>query len=408
MVSPHSSGRPAYGTRDHQQAVRDLLGPALPTPRPMPLEEADGLPLAEPIPAREDSPAFANSAMDGFALGPAHRPGCRVPVGPEVAAGADPELRYPEGIGEDVAPIMTGARLPRGTRAVVRVEDCDPPRFDTPEITLPGAIEEGQFIRRAGEDIAAGAPLVQEGVEVGPIVQAALLGQGIERVTVRPRARVVIVTGGAEVGGTGPAAIRDTNGPMLAALSRRYQMNPVGVVRTDDDPERLRGQLARAIEETSPDLIVTSGGISHGRHEVVRQLLDADDPHSWFGHVAQQPGGPQGFGTIRGVPVICLPGNPMSTLVSFRLFVAPVAGVAPKPHPAALPKDAPALVGLGDDRTQFRRGRHAVGSRGELEARVCSGSGSHLLAKAAPATCLLEVPPRATLTAGDLVTIYPL
>src|SRR5699024_11356901 len=132
-----------------------------------------------------------------------------------------------------------------------------------------------------------------------------------------------------------------------------------GQVSTNDDPAALKTALTDAIENRQPDVVVTSGGISAGKFEVVRQVLESSDSGAnasaaaWFGHVDQQPGGPQGCAVFNGVSVICLPGNPVSTLVSFRLFVAPVLGHVPPDSWAQLAEATTGIVG----RDQFRHGR---------------------------------------------------
>ena len=203
------------------------------------------------------------------------------------------------------------------------------------------------------------------------------------------------MTGGAEVGGAGAAQIRDANTPMLKAMAHRYGIKVVATVSTDDDPSRLSARIAEAVDATLPDAVVTSGGISHGKFEVVRQVLN----DGWYGHVTQQPGGPQGLSRYRGIPVISLPGNPISSLVSFRLYVAPVLGVAPDPlwMPSAEP-----VTGLAD-KDQFLRGRIEDGY-----ATPVGGAGSHLLTQSATATCLLRVPANTRLSKGDLIPVYPL
>ena len=212
-------------------------------------------------------------------------------------------------------------------------------------------------------------------------------------------ARIIIVTGGAEVTSTahdaGAATIPDANGPMLRALAARHGIEVAQHVRTSDVADELRAHLSEAIAQHHPDAVVTSGGISHGKFEVVRQALT----DGWYGHVAQQPGGPQGLSTFDGVPVLSLPGNPISTLVSFRLYVAPLRGHAPEPVRVALASDVTGLEG----RDQFLRG--VVVKR---KALPLGKAGSHLLAQGAQATCLIRVPAGAQLRAGDMATLYPL
>lgn len=404
----------------HLAAVRELL-PVLPAETASPAAAAArGAKLAEDVRAVREQPGFDNSQMDGYALPGAHAG--EYVTGPTVAAGADPAALYPGGLGGLAAPVMTGARLPRGAAAVVPVEACEPGEFvpDGAAVRVPACVP-GQFIRRAGEDIEAGEVLAPAGTVVTPALVGALAAQGIEAVRVRRAARVLITTGGAEIGRPGAATIADANGPMLEALAARHGIVVAARLRTDDDPTALRGAVETAVAGYSPDAIITSGGISHGKFEVVRQVF-AD---GWYGHVAQQPGGPQGLSTFAGVPVISLPGNPVSTLVSFRLYVAPLLGNAAAPFDAPL-GDGSAGGGLAggrsagggsagggsagggavhglEGREQFLRGRVEAG-----RAVPVGGAGSHLLSQAAGADCLIRVPAGATVCPGDLVRVYPL
>lgn len=364
-----------------------------------PLEAAArGAVLARDVQAVREQPAFDNSQMDGYAVGSTQARTAR--VGATVAAGDDPATAYPEGLGELAVPIMTGAKVPIGTRAVIPVERCEPAEFlaKGAEVQLP-ATEDGVFVRPAGSDIAAGDVLARAGERVSPALVGALASQGIEEVSVVRAGRIVIVTGGAEVAHnpqqSGAAIIPDANGPMLRALAARHGIEVVEHVRTSDEPEVLREHVRAAIAEHRPDAVVTSGGISHGKFEVVRLAF----PEGWYGHVSQQPGGPQGLSACDGVPVIGLPGNPISTLVSFRLYVAPLLGHSPEMLRAPL---ACAVTGI-EGREQFLRGRIESGAVHPL-----GGASSHLLAQGAAAQCLIRVPAGAQLDAGELVSVYPL
>lgn len=365
----------------------------------------------EDVAAVEDSPRFDNSQMDGYALASAHLDGGTFAVGPTVAAGTDPwdVLAETNGrIQDAVIPVMTGARLPAGTAAVVPVETCEPPDFvdGSGPVQVPAA-PAGQFVRVRGSDIAAGSVLLPAGHEVNPRTVGVAAAQGISALPVARRARVLICTGGDEIGGTGAAVIRDANGPMLAALCARHGIEVAGTVSTSDNPPAFRAALADAVSRARADTggldaVVTSGGISHGKFEVVRQVLSGQDD-SWFGHVAQQPGGPQGVARFEGVPVICLPGNPVSTVVSFRLFVAPVLGEVPGTVTARAADVLPGLTG----KDRFLRGRVVV-SDGVATASLVGGAGSHLLAQSAEADCLLRVPAGEDVAEGELVAVYPL
>ncbi|WP_129656465.1 gephyrin-like molybdotransferase Glp [Rothia halotolerans] len=404
--------------REHLEHLVERLrrSGARPAAEQAALGEALGRTLAEDLHAMHDSPRFDNSQMDGYALSREQNEAAdrRFTAGPPLPAGTDPEEAYPRGLGDrEVCPIMTGAALPDGAVAVVPVEHCVPPEFVErgAEVRVPAA-EPGRFVRRAGEDLGAGALLLRAGERLNPQALASAAGQGLRELPVRRLPRVLLCTGGEELvsaGETaGPAQIPDANGPLLEALCAVHGLRVVGRLRTGDDPEALGAALREAIAASAPDLIVTSGGVGHGRYEVVRRLLEGAEG-AWFGHVAQQPGGPQGLGTFEGVPVAALPGNPISTLVSFRLFVVPAAarawGAAPEPPRlrARICEDAAGLPG----RTCFLRGRLELGENG-LRVRPVGGRGSHLLAQALPADCLIEIPPDDDVGRGDPVTVHPL
>lgn len=390
---------------DHLAALRRLVPE--PAGATVPLADAPGRRLAERITAGADSPRFDNSQMDGYALPveQSYENAVTLPVGPTIPAGTDPDELYPDGLGGRAAPIMTGAKLPRGTFAIVPVESCSPGEFaeQGTMVEVPPT-PAGRFIRRAGSDITAGTELLPAGHELTALDIGLLASQSVTHVRVFRPASVLICTGGAEINASGgTASIPDANSPMLRALCERHGIRVAGFVSTDDSPDQLRASLRGALAETRADAVVTSGGISHGKFEVVRQIL-SDQPQAWFGHVDQQPGGPQGFARFADTPVICLPGNPISTLVSFRMFVAPLLGRAPEPVTAVLEE---AAEGLADDREQLRRGVHRVVDT-RVVVRPLPGAGSHLLARAVGATCLVRIPARARLDAGDTVTVYPL
>lgn len=399
---------------DHLTAVRELVGTREITE--LAPAAAVGRTLARAVAAVEDSPRFDNSQMDGYALGERHLAGGSFPVGPTIAAGHDPDALLPAGVTDAVVPVMTGARLPAGTAAVVKVETCTPPEFGAAEtagrVTVPAA-PAGQFVRPRGSDIAAGSELLPAGHVVNPRTVGVAAAQGITGLPVRRPARVLLCTGGDEISAaeeSGSATIRDANGPLLAALCARHGITVAGHVRTSDDPAVFRALLHGAVTTHRPDAVITSGGISHGRFEVVRQVLgeaagaSGTTGTAWFGHVAQQPGGPQGCAVFAGVPVVCLPGNPVSTAVSFRLFVAPALGEAPASVTAVVDRD---LTGL-PDKDQFLRAVLSVDVTGRLTASPVGGAGSHLLAQSVTASALLRVPAGAQLSAGRTATVYPL
>lgn len=377
---------------EHLAAVRA----ALPQPRAVstPLTSAFGRRAAATYRAEQDLPPFDNSQMDGYALSTCD--GGTFTVGRTIAAG-DPPGSLEQGT---ALPIMTGAKVPEGTATIVPVEHCEPPRFpeEGATVTVPAAPE--QFIRRAGSDVKAGTTLINEHALLDAPSIATLASQGLTEVLTYAPARILICTGGAEIGGDGEATIPDSNAPMLTALATQYGIDVAGYVSTNDDPDTLRSDLAEAVITHRPDVIVTSGGISHGKFEVIRQIFEED---GWFGHVAQQPGGPQGLSRLGDVPVVCFPGNPISTLVSFRLYLAPVLGYAPEPVRAHLTESADGLSG----REQFRRGTLAI-TDGTGTASFLGGTSSHLMSQAIGATALIRIPANTQLSAGDLVEVFPL
>lgn len=398
LVVARRVGAMTRTTEEHLSAVREAVGPRLSERISVVEAGKQQRVLAADVVAVREQPTFDNSQMDGYALTQveAHT----ATIGPTIAAGTDPDELYPEGLQGVVAPIMTGAKLPRGTVAVVPVERCTPPTFGaTGEPVKIPEVKRGQFMRLAGSDIQPGACIAHRGDGVTPALVGAAISQGIETVEVERTARILVITGGAEVSpsdqATGPATIPDSNGPMLEALAARHGIEVVARLLTNDDPEALEREVAAAIEEHQPDAIVTSGGISHGKFEVIRQVFT----DGWYGHVAQQPGGPQGISAFHGVPVLSLPGNPISTIVSFVLYVAPVLGRAPAPVRVAIDTD---VVGIAD-KDQFLRGEIREGL-----AHPYHGTSSHLLTQGATATCLIRIPAAATVPAGTPVMVYPL
>lgn len=392
---------------------------ATPHSEEVPLHDAGGRVLATSVAARQDSPRFDNSQMDGYALSAeANRNHHRSFVaGPVLPAGTDPEVDYPRGLtGSTTAcPLMTGSKIPEGTGVVVPVEQCDPPEFvgDGETVRIPRA-PEGQFLRRAGSDVRRGEVLLDAGRTMNAQGIGILASQGMRTVEVWRRPRVLLCTGGEEISSDPNRALEaahilDANGPLLEALSGIHGLDVVERIVTGDDAEVLRGRLDQAVERRRPDLVVTSGGISHGKFEVVRQVLEAAG-ESWFGHVAQQPGGPQGYGALAGVPVVALPGNPVSTLVSFRLFVAPLAARVWSATSEPVPFSAKVAEGIRGlpDKTQFRRGSMGIRDDAGLWVRAVGGAGSHLLAQSGTANCLIEVPPGAELATGALVRVHAL
>ncbi|WP_237211944.1 molybdopterin molybdotransferase MoeA [Rothia nasimurium] len=427
--------------------VRELVAATVtPTSQRLPLQQAAGRQLAEPLYALIPQPSFANSQMDGYALTSSAAQGeARIfRVGPDIPAGA-PVSGLP--VADDVVyPVMTGAPVPAGYTTVVPVErsrqllgQTDAAGFvgEGGQVELPQA-SPGAFVRSVGEDVAAGQLLADTGSRLTPALLGALAAQGIGEVEVYRPLHLLIITGGDEVASAGaapaPGQIFDANGPVLTALAHQDGCTtdhlPIG-----DSVENFIAALAGALAERTPDVIVTSGGISHGKYEVVRLGLAAlaADPAArgaaaggtvrvlahWFGHATQQPGGPQGLALLglptgRVLPVVCLPGNPVSTLISYHLLLRPalahLMGEEREDARGQLMLEAP--LAAPESKTQYRRARlirqaQPDGSVLTLLA-PSAATGSHLLLHAAQADALVELEPGRTYRGGELVRYIPL
>jgi molybdopterin molybdotransferase len=398
-----------------EQIARVLARVTAPEPIELALLDAQGLLAAEQVLATAPLPGFDNSAMDGYAVHAADVATASsgepvvLPVVGDVAAGA--RTVHSVGSGRCVR-IMTGAPMPAGADAVVPVEDTD---AGVARVSIRAPAEPGAYIRRTGEDVEAGDVAVEQGTPIGPAQVGLLAAVGRERVLVRPRPRVVVISTGSELVDVGqragPGEIIDANSYLLAAAARDSgaEVYRAGIV--PDDKRRLLdlldAQLARA------DLLVTSGGVSMGAYDVVKEALREFGTME-FVTVAMQPGTPQGFGTLgeRGTPVFCLPGNPVSALVSFEVFVRPaIRQMLGKRQLFRRTVHASVLESMRSPkgRRQYRRGLLHREDSGEYVVEPVGGPGSHLLASLAKANCLIVLAEDATeVAAGDQVTVLPL
>ncbi|MCU1416067.1 MAG: hypothetical protein JWP32_241 [Schumannella sp.] len=348
-------------------------------------------------------PPFRNSQMDGFAVRAADIAGAPVtlPVVREIAAAAgEPgELRPGTAIR-----IMTGAPIPAGADAVVPVEETN---VNGDTVTISRSRSPGEYVREAGSDLPAGAALLPAEQRLGSRHLAALAAAGLDTVAVHKLVAVAVISTGSELvepgSPLGPGQIPDANGVALAAAVRAAGAELVARSRVFDEPASLAAAFDRAIA-AGAELLLTSGGISMGDHEVVRELLEPLGAH--IDVLAMQPGGPQALATYREVPVVCFPGNPVSSQLSFELFVAPFLREL-----AGLPPRASAVLRLADavtsipGRRQFLRGRRLDGDR----VATVSGPGSHLVAGLAASDVLIDVPEDVTeLPAGAEVQTWEL
>jgi molybdopterin molybdotransferase len=397
------------------QLDRVLSHIVAPEPIELALLDAQGLLCAEEVRAAAPLPGFDNSAMDGYAVRAADVAGASeespvvLPVVGDVAAGS----RSPHSVGRgSCVRIMTGAPMPSGADAVVPVEVTD---GGVARVSIRAPAEPGAYVRVKGDDVQAGDLAVAAGTPIGPAQVGLLAAVGRERVLVRPRPRVVVVSTGSELVDVGrlpgPGEIIDANSYMLAAAARDggAEVYRAGIVPDDRRRllELLESQLGRS------DLLITSGGVSMGAFDVVKEALREFGTME-FVKVAMQPGTPQGFGTLgdRATPVFCLPGNPVSSLVSFEVFVRPaIRQMLGKRQLFRRTVSAVALEPMRSPagRRQYRRGLLQREDSGGYSVQPVGGPGSHLLASMAQSNCLIVVDEAVTEVAGgDQVTVLPL
>ncbi|MEE1755837.1 molybdotransferase-like divisome protein Glp [Streptomyces sp. SP18CS02] len=419
----------------------DILGAIRPLdPIELQLPDAQGCVLVEDVTVPVALPPFDNSSMDGYAVRVADVTGATeefpavLTVIGDVAAGSDGLLTVGPG---QAARIMTGAPLPPGAEAVVPVEWTDggtggpaatamrpagqAPEGASGEVRVHRPAEARAHVRARGSDVQAGDLALEAGTVLGPPQIGLLAAIGRGTVRVRPRPRVVVLSTGSELVQPGEqlaeGQIYDSNSFALTAAARDAGAIAYRVGAVADDAETLRAtiedQLIRA------DLLVTTGGVSVGAYDVVKEALssvgDADEPGSGidFRKLAMQPGKPQGFGSIGPdhTPLLALPGNPVSSYVSFELFVRPairaLMGLKEVRRPmarAVLAADKPLTSPPG--RRQFLRGTY------DAEAGTVTpvgGAGSHLIAALAHADALVVVPEdTTTVEPGTEVDVVPL
>lgn len=366
----------------------------------VPVSEGLGRVLANDVVARLSVPPFSNSAMDGFAVKVADFAGdgpWRFPVTADIAAGDE--------AGADrggVARIMTGAPLPGWATAVVKVEDTDAPAgaSATPaEVTIAAKPGVGLNVRHAGEDIEAGEILMEAGTRLTSRGLSSLVSIGYADVDVTRRPRVAVLATGSELVApgepVGPGQIPDSNTTLISNLVREAGGEPVEVRTVADTADAFGEALARAA--SAADLIVTSGGVSMGAFDPVKEYgLE----HGFtFEKVAMQPGKPQGHGVVsdagRSVGVISLPGNPVSVAVSFTLFALPVIDVllTGESNRGTLPARAGVSWRKKAGRRQYLPAQLRSGKDGvEVVPVHALGSKSHLVAALYAADVLAVVP----------------
>ena len=394
---------------EHQRVIARLISPR--QAGGAPLADALGLVLADDVIAGLSLPVFDNSAMDGYAVrvedvaGASASEPVKLVVAEDIPAG---RIDSPILVPGTAHRIMTGAPMPPGATAVVPVERTDG-RVDT--VTISASATPGQHIRRAGEDVAVGTRVLDAGRVVTPAVLGLVAALGLGELPVIGRQRVLVISTGSELVAPGaallPGQIYESNAIMLAAAAQEAGAEVVAVLTCDDDIERFTAMLDSYADRA--DLIITSGGISAGAYEVVKDALEGDDGRVEFIKVAMQPGMPQGAGTVHDTAIVTLPGNPVSALVSFEVLIRPALRAAmgfPQPNrPLRFGVLAEPITSPAGKR-QFRRGVY------DPDTGIVLSYGppaSHHLRWLASANCLLDIAAEVTaLDAGERVQLWDL
>jgi molybdopterin molybdotransferase len=367
-------------------------------PLRIPLDDALDAVLAQDVVSPLDIPAWTNSAMDGYATrgadvrGASEAEPVRLRVIEHVPAGRFPSR--PIGAGECTR-IFTGAPLPEGADTVIRQEDTD---GGGETVTITRDRDVGVNIRRAGEDIRRGTTVLTAGTELGPAHLGVLASLAVANPLVYRQPRVAILGSGDEIVDVDQPEeilsgrkIASSNSHTLTALVRRTGAVPVSLGIARDTPESMRAHLQAA---EGSDLLVTTAGISVGEHDYLRGVLEELGAEQRFWKLRMRPGAPVGFGILKGIPWIGLPGNPVSTMVTFELFVRPairkMSGHA-LPFRRSVPVRMAEPVSLKPRLQHFLRAVVAEGPDGP-EARLTGPQGSGILTSMVAANALLVIP----------------
>ena len=395
-------------------SIEDHLAAILATVAPTPttavsVGEALGLTLAEPVRSAVDLPGFTNSAMDGYAVRAADCAGASasspvwLPVAGDIPAGDTRILALEPGT---TWRIMTGAPLPDGADAVVPVEDSDG-GIEQVELRLDPDV--GRHLRRQGEDVSAGTEILSAGAVLTPARLALVAAANVPTVTVRRRPCVAVISTGDELREPGTdlqhGQIVDSNSVMLAALVEAAGVDVIKLPRVRDEARAFGRALSEAA--AAADLVLTTGGVSMGAYDTVKEVLSAKGSVS-FRKVAMRPGMPQGQGVVgpSHTPIITLPGNPLSAMVSFHVFVLPaIAALQGRPvsvdswQAAAVPGRAVTGWRSVAGKTELTRVTLRNGAM-----TPASGQGSHMVGALADANALAIVPPDVVKVAeGDVL-----
>ncbi len=406
-------------------------------PRPHLIADSLGLVTAEDIFATESIPRFANTAMDGFAVRSADvaNPPVDLEIIETIAAGHAPQATVTKG---QASRIMTGAIIPPGADAVVMVEKTSVASTDDSvgdstgggAVTINAAVPPGNHVRNVGEDISAGALALKAGTVLGAGHLGVLASLGQTHVCASPRPTVGVLSTGDELVDDGtdlkPGQIRDSNRATLLGLLALNQMNPVDLGLVRDDEAEIAAAITNGVR--SCDALITSGGVSMGDFDYVKEVLSRIGQMRWM-QVAIKPAKPFAFGTVEGVPVFGLPGNPVSSMVSFELFalsgLRSMMGHSQPVRQTIRAVAAEDLLRKTDGKTHFLRvvveppttgqvdgeqapAKQASGPQApssQILVRSAGGQGSHMLWSMAHANALAVVPDGQGIKAGEGVDV---
>jgi molybdenum cofactor synthesis domain-containing protein len=394
------------------EVVQERVGAAVPPPRAtvVSVRDALGLVLAGDIVAGEQVPPFANTAMDGYAVRAADTSGAsadapvRLRVVGDLPAGHPPTV--PVGPGEAIR-IMTGAPIPDGADAIVMVERTV--RDGTDGVRIAAEAAPGDHVRAAGGDLETGDAVFGAGTVLGPAHLGVLCSLGLTEVPAYPRVRVGVISTGDELQEgpveLAPGQIRDSNRPMLLALVEEAGAEPVDLGIGRDDEAAVTALFRDAAARC--DAIITTGGVSVGDYDVVKAVLERLGTLEWW-QVAIKPAKPFAFGNVDGTPIFGLPGNPVSSHVSFELFARPalrrMMGRPDVERPVVRAVAGAAFGRRADGRVHLDRVR-VVNEAGRYVAVRSGAQASNVLSGMAAANGLARVPDGDGLEPGDPVEV---
>lgn len=374
-------------------------------PVSIPVHEALGLVLAEPVTASEPVPPFANTAMDGFAVRSADTVGAPVvlDVVETIAAGHAPTVEVGPG---QASRIFTGAPMPPGADAVIMVERTAP--LDGDRVQVEIEVPAGNHVRPVGDDLAVGRTVFEPPTTLTAGHLGVLCSLGVETVLAHPRLRVGVVSTGDELveGAVDlrPGQIRDSNRRTLLALAAQAGCDVVDLGIVPDTEQAITAVIERGAAEC--DAVLTSGGVSMGDIDLVKVILDRIGDMRWM-QIAIRPAKPFAFGLVDGTPVFGFPGNPVSSMVSFELIGRPALrqamGHRDLDRPIALAVAEEGLERRPDGKTHFVRVTAGHGDDGRVHVRSSGGQGSHQLGAMAASNALAVVPDGDGVAAGGEV-----